>query len=72
MNTFIKTSITITYTQIKTKKKFIPCPRYTCYCKLIIDYPEYTTITDKLLKNAQKCKEEFLIVNSSHKFIHKF
>ena len=72
MNTFIKTSITIINRQIKTKKKFIPCPSDTCYCKLIIDYPEYTTITDKLLKNAQKCKQEYSIFNSNHKFIHKF
>ena len=72
MNTFIKTSITIINRQIKTKKKFIPCLRDTCYCNLIIDHPEYTTITDKLLKNTLKCKEEFSIFNSSHKFIHKF
>ena len=43
-------------------RKFIPCVRDKCYCFDLINKPKKTIITHKLLVNADKCKEEYYIM----------
>ena len=38
---------------------FIPCARDKCYCFNLINKPNKTMITHKLLVNADKCKREY-------------
>jgi len=40
------------------KNQFKPCNAPKCYCKMLIDRPDKTKITTKLLKNVEKCKKD--------------
>ena len=37
---------------------FKPCVLKVCYCKYLIDRPDKTKITFRLLENAGKCRTE--------------
>ena len=41
---------------------FNHCPRDPCYCYDLIMRPEKTFITSKLIENAEKCKEEYFMM----------
>jgi len=43
-------------------KTFIPCVRDRCYCLELINKPDKTKITNKLLMNAAKCKKEYYVM----------
>ena len=63
MNHFIKKSLNIARSHIKKQDiKFFPCPRDSCYCKMLIDYPKHTIITPELIKNANKCRDEYYTI----------
>lgn len=63
MNYFIKKSINIITSNIaKQDKIFIPCSRNPCYCNIVVNYPKYTKITSELIENANKCKDEYYII----------
>ena len=65
MNHFIKNSFNIVKSHIKKQdRKFLPCPRDNCYCKMIIDYPKLTIITSDLIKNANKCRDEYYTIQN--------
>lgn len=38
--------------------RFNPCVREVCYCKYLINRPDKTKITTRLLENAGKCRTE--------------
>ena len=63
MNNFIKNSLNIVTSRIRNQnKKFFPCPRIPCYWKIVVDYPKHTTITSKLIENANKCRREYYTI----------
>lgn len=63
MNNFIKKSVNIIASHIRNQdKKFFPCPRTPCYCKIVVNYPKYTRITNKLIENANKCGKEYYLI----------
>ena len=65
MNNFIKKSLNMVTSQIKMQNKnFFPCPRIPCYCEIVVNYPEHTTITKELIENANKCRREYYTIQN--------
>ena len=44
--------------------KFTRCPRKPCYCDELISRPDKTKITSELIINANKCREEYFIMQN--------
>lgn len=63
MNNFIKNSFNLVKSRIqKPDKKFFPCPRQPCYCKIVVNYPQHTIITSELISNVNKCGREYYMI----------
>ena len=62
VNNDVNYSVDDTTRIMDTSGMFNHCPRDICYCYDLIMRPEKTFITSKLIENAEKCKEEYFMM----------